>query len=87
MTNNREPNETDRHDDDDDDDVPLLYENETITADDRSMSIDGIFIVTFDVKHGNQIEFQMPDSEHLPLDGVEYKALPSGAHRIHEDFV
>ena len=36
---------------------------------------------------GNKIEFQMPEKEQMSLDGVEYKAIPSGSHRIHQDFV
>ena len=33
------------------------------------------------------IEFQVPGKEQLSLTDVEYKALPSGSHRINEDFV
>lgn len=36
---------------------------------------------------GNTIEFQMPEKEQLPLNGLEYKAIPSGSHNIHQDVV
>lgn len=29
----------------------------------------------------------MPEKERMSLAGVEYKAIPSGSHHIHEDFV
>ena len=33
------------------------------------------------------IEFQMPDKQQMSLNGVEYKAIPSGSHHISDDFV
>ncbi|CAF1677255.1 unnamed protein product [Rotaria magnacalcarata] len=76
---------------DNDDDVPLLNGNDDdeqlITPEDSQPNVEAIFVVTFDVKYGNTIEFQMPEKEQMPLNGVEYKALPSGSHHIHEDFV
>lgn len=73
------------------DDVALLNNDDgddrLISAGDRRPRVDAVFVVTFDVKYGNTIEFQMPEEERMPLTGVEYKAIPSGSHHIHEDFV
>ncbi|CAF1062882.1 unnamed protein product [Didymodactylos carnosus] len=48
-------------------------------------SLFAIFIVGFDVGHGNIIEWQMP--EIFPLKDVEFKALPSGSHNLIQDCV
>ncbi|CAF0827104.1 unnamed protein product [Rotaria sordida] len=76
---------------DNDDDVPLLNDNDDneqfITAEDSQPNVEAVFVVTFDVKYGNIIEFQMPEKEHMLLSGVEYKAIPSGSHHINQDFV
>ncbi|CAF4022799.1 unnamed protein product [Adineta steineri] len=74
----------------DDDDVPLLDDDDDeqlITSDGREPNVEAVFVVTFDVKSGNIIEFQMPEKEQMELKGVEYKVLPSGSHRINQDFV
>ncbi|ESN92365.1 hypothetical protein HELRODRAFT_89630 [Helobdella robusta] len=44
-----------------------------------------VFVVAFDVKTGNIIEWQQP--EKLNLSGVEFKALVSGSHNTTSDFV
>jgi hypothetical protein len=80
--------------DDMDDDVSLLNNNDDddddeqlITTEDRQPNVEAVFVVTFDVKSGNKIEFQMPEKEQMSLMGVEYKAIPSGSHHINQDFV
>ncbi|UJR23119.1 hypothetical protein I4U23_026140 [Adineta vaga] len=75
--------------DDNDDDVPLLDDDDEqlITSEDREPTVEAVFVATFDVKYGNIIEFQMPEKEQMVLDGVEYKALPSGSHHVNQDFV
>jgi hypothetical protein len=42
-----------------------------------------VFVVKFDTKHGNTVEWSYPQS--VDVSGVEFSCLPSGAHNIHED--
>jgi len=44
-----------------------------------------LFVVVFDTKHGNDIEWQVP--EDIDLQGIEFKALVSGSHTVYQDFV
>ncbi|XP_042238020.1 DENN domain-containing protein 11-like [Homarus americanus] len=44
-----------------------------------------IFVVTFDSKEGNVLEWYMP--QELALEGIEFRALISGAHTITSDFI
>eukprot|EP00002_Diphylleia_rotans_P019885 TRINITY_DN3844_c0_g1_i3.p1 TRINITY_DN3844_c0_g1~~TRINITY_DN3844_c0_g1_i3.p1 ORF type:complete len:326 (-),score=42.42 TRINITY_DN3844_c0_g1_i3:656-1633(-) len=44
-----------------------------------------IFIVKFDTHGGNMIEWQSPAD--IDLSGIEFKAMPSGLHRVEKDFV
>ncbi|XP_060083226.1 DENN domain-containing protein 11-like [Ylistrum balloti] len=44
-----------------------------------------VFVVTFDTRSGNMIEWCMP--EDFDLDGVEFKAMVSGSHTMTKDFV
>ncbi|CAI9735438.1 Hypothetical predicted protein [Octopus vulgaris] len=44
-----------------------------------------IFVVTFDTRSGNMIEWCLP--EESDLDGVEFKAMASGSHTLMRDFV
>ncbi|KAL3860047.1 hypothetical protein ACJMK2_010219 [Sinanodonta woodiana] len=44
-----------------------------------------IFVVAFDTRSGNVIEWCMP--EDMDLDGVEFKAMVSGSHTLTTDFV
>ncbi|PIK36085.1 hypothetical protein BSL78_27081 [Apostichopus japonicus] len=43
-----------------------------------------IFVVAFDTKSGNIVEWCLPDDN--DLDGVEFKSMPSGAHTTVSDF-
>ncbi|CAL4062524.1 unnamed protein product [Meganyctiphanes norvegica] len=45
----------------------------------------GIFVVAFDTKEGNILEWSSPTN--LPLEDVEFRALISGAHTITSDFI
>lgn len=47
----------------------------------------GIFVVSFDTKQGNLIEWQIPDKSILNLDKIEFKAMASGFHLVQNDFV
>ncbi|KAI9243485.1 hypothetical protein BDA99DRAFT_566635 [Phascolomyces articulosus] len=44
-----------------------------------------VFVVRFDVIHGNTIEWQYP--KELDLDGIEYQAICSGHHNTRSDIV
>ena len=45
----------------------------------------GAFVVTFDTRQGNMIEWQLPMN--LNLDQVEFKAMASGFHLVQKDLV
>ncbi|XP_050694262.1 DENN domain-containing protein 11-like isoform X2 [Eriocheir sinensis] len=44
-----------------------------------------VFVVTFDLKEGNLLEWSMPKG--VALEGVEFRALISGAHTVTSDFI
>ncbi|KAF0980671.1 hypothetical protein FDP41_013154 [Naegleria fowleri] len=51
-------------------------------------SIVCLFVVKFDLKIGYQIEHQMQNSANpINLNGIEYKCLPSGTHKLDTDTV
>lgn len=61
--------------------IPYNYESEI------GQNLLGIFVVSFDTKLGNVIEWQIPDKSVLNLDNVEFKAMASGFHLVQNDFV
>lgn len=48
-------------------------------------SIVAVFVVTFDTRSGNMLEWCLPQD--FDLDGIEFKAMASGSHRITSDFI
>ncbi|XP_038857419.1 DENN domain-containing protein 11-like isoform X2 [Salvelinus namaycush] len=44
-----------------------------------------VFVVTFDTRSGNMVEWCLPQD--VNLDGVEFKSMASGSHRISNDFI
>ncbi|KAG5845862.1 DENN domain-containing protein 11 [Anguilla rostrata] len=44
-----------------------------------------VFVVTFDTRSGNMVEWCLPQD--INLDGVEFKSMASGSHRITSDFI
>lgn len=44
-----------------------------------------VFVVTFDTRSGNMVEWCLPHD--INLDGVEFKSMASGSHRITNDFI
>ncbi|CAL8292663.1 unnamed protein product [Boreogadus saida] len=44
-----------------------------------------VFVVTFDTRSGNMVEWSLPQD--MDLDGVEFKSIASGSHRITSDFI
>ncbi|KAG9287432.1 hypothetical protein G9A89_023804 [Geosiphon pyriformis] len=51
----------------------------------NSSKMVAIFVVRFDTKHGNVIEWQYPDD--VDLQGVEFSAMPSGLHGVEKDVI
>ncbi|KAK7498898.1 hypothetical protein BaRGS_00009990 [Batillaria attramentaria] len=62
-----------------------LTASPSLTALAESDFIAAIFVVAFDTRSGNMIEWCCP--EDTDLDGVEFKAMPSGSHTLDRDFV
>ncbi|XP_036376189.1 DENN domain-containing protein 11-like [Megalops cyprinoides] len=44
-----------------------------------------VFVVTFDTRSGNLVEWCLPQD--VDLEGVEFKSMASGSHRITSDFI
>ncbi|MEE6477758.1 hypothetical protein FKM82_011622 [Ascaphus truei] len=47
--------------------------------------IAAVFVVTFDPRSGNMVEWCLPQD--MDLDGVEFKSMASGSHRVQSDFI
>ena len=56
---------------------------ENISRSDERLT--GIFLVSFDTKQGNIVEWSMPSG--LDLSMIEYKAMANGFHLVDRDFV
>ncbi|XP_061189570.1 DENN domain-containing protein 11-like [Saccostrea echinata] len=80
----------------DDDEGPRLRHSHTFPTTHRSLDVSSVtpteedhivcvFVVTFDTRSGNMIEWCTPDD--FELDGVEFKAMVSGSHTQQKDFV
>lgn len=54
-------------------------------GDNTVYDIVGVFVITFDTRAGNTVEWWAPDD--LDVSGLEFKAMASGAHRVHTDFI
>lgn len=44
-----------------------------------------VFVVTFDTRSGNIVEWCLPQD--MDLEGVEFKAMASGSHKVPSDFI
>ncbi|GAB5568846.1 DENN domain-containing protein 11 isoform X1 [Prionailurus iriomotensis] len=44
-----------------------------------------VFVVTFDPRSGNMVEWCLPQD--IDLEGVEFKSMASGSHKIQSDFI
>ncbi|KAK2506035.1 hypothetical protein MC885_001138 [Smutsia gigantea] len=44
-----------------------------------------VFVVTFDPRSGNMVEWCLPQD--VDLEGVEFKSMASGSHKIQSDFI
>lgn len=44
-----------------------------------------VFVVTFDPRSGNMVEWCLPQD--IDLEGVEFKSMASGSHKVQSDFI
>ncbi|XP_077399502.1 DENN domain-containing protein 11-like isoform X1 [Vanacampus margaritifer] len=63
-------------------DVPL--EDRMVTWEEKDQIV-SVFVVTFNTRTGNMLEWCLP--EDMDLEGVEFKAIASGSHRVTTDFI
>nr|XP_002127536.1 protein LCHN-like [Ciona intestinalis] len=63
--------------------IDLLF-NQT-EAEEEPDYIVSVFVVTFDTRCGNMVEWSTPSE--LDLSSIEFKAMPSGAHTVESDFI
>ncbi|XP_026859781.2 DENN domain-containing protein 11 isoform X1 [Electrophorus electricus] len=63
----------------------LSVKDRRITEWEEKDQIVAVFVVTFDTRSGNMVEWCLP--EDVNLDGVEFKSMASGSHRIANDFI
>uniref|UniRef100_H3CTQ8 DENN domain-containing protein 11 n=1 Tax=Tetraodon nigroviridis TaxID=99883 RepID=H3CTQ8_TETNG len=62
--------------------VPLFMVKDQWEEKDQIVAV---FVVTFDTRSGNMVEWCLPHD--VNLDGVEFKSMASGSHRITSDFI
>lgn len=66
-------------------------ESRNVTLEDRMVKweekdqIVSVFVVTFNTRSGNMLEWCLPKD--MDLEGVEFKAIASGSHRVTTDFI
>ncbi|XP_019751908.1 protein LCHN-like [Hippocampus comes] len=63
-------------------DVPL--EDRMVTWEEKDQIV-SVFVVTFNTRTGNMLEWCLPKD--MDLEGVEFKAIASGSHRVTTDFI
>uniref|UniRef100_A0A673KHJ0 DENN domain-containing protein 11 n=1 Tax=Sinocyclocheilus rhinocerous TaxID=307959 RepID=A0A673KHJ0_9TELE len=63
----------------------LSVRDRRITGWEEKDQIVAVFVVTFDTRSGNMIEWCLPQD--VNLEGVEFKSMASGSHRISSDFI
>ncbi|XP_022690233.1 protein LCHN-like [Varroa jacobsoni] len=61
------------------------FATEPEASDELLSDVVGVFVVAFDIRHGNTVEWFTP--EELDVNGIEFKAMASGAHRTTDDFI
>jgi hypothetical protein len=52
---------------------------------DDEIKLFGLFVISFDTKLGNIIEWKISDN--LSFSQIEFKAMPSGIHSMKDDFM
>ncbi|XP_061617451.1 DENN domain-containing protein 11-like [Phyllopteryx taeniolatus] len=63
-------------------DMPL--EDRIVTWEEKDQIV-SVFVVTFNTRTGNMLEWCLPKD--MDLEGVEFKAIASGSHRVTTDFI
>ncbi|XP_012688578.1 DENN domain-containing protein 11 [Clupea harengus] len=63
----------------------LSLKDHTVTGWEEKDQIVSVFVVTFDTRSGNMVEWCLPQD--INLDGVEFKSMASGSHRVANDFI
>nr|XP_057934718.1 DENN domain-containing protein 11-like [Doryrhamphus excisus] len=63
-------------------DIPL--EDRMVTWEEKDQIV-SVFVVTFNTRTGNMLEWCLPKD--MDLEGVEFKAIASGSHRVTTDFI
>lgn len=55
-------------------------------SNDGPLGIEGIFLLHFNMKKGNIVEFSHLKNKEINLNGIEWKGMPNGSHKIQSDF-
>ncbi|XP_007256034.3 DENN domain-containing protein 11 isoform X1 [Astyanax mexicanus] len=63
----------------------LSVKERRVTEWEEKDQIVAVFVVTFDTRSGNMVEWCLPQD--VNLEGVEFKSMASGSHRIANDFI
>ncbi|KAG7255358.1 hypothetical protein CRUP_025385 [Coryphaenoides rupestris] len=87
------PAAPDPQQDQDQEDEEELHPSDPATPEELSLNLDweekdqivSVFVVTFNTRSGNMLEWCLPRD--MDLDGVEFKAIASGSHRVSTDFI
>lgn len=64
---------------------PGISVQDRVTEWEEKDQIVAVFVVTFDTRSGNLVEWCLPQD--VNLEGVEFKSMASGSHRIADDFI
>uniref|UniRef100_A0A8C6TSI3 DENN domain-containing protein 11 n=1 Tax=Neogobius melanostomus TaxID=47308 RepID=A0A8C6TSI3_9GOBI len=62
----------------------VALEDSMVTWEEHDQIV-SVFVVTFNTRTGNMLEWCLPKD--MDLDGVEFKAIASGSHRVSTDFI
>ncbi|CAK6949745.1 DENN domain-containing protein 11-like [Scomber scombrus] len=62
----------------------VLLEDRMVKWEEKDQIV-SVFVVTFNTRSGNMLEWCLPKD--MDLEGVEFKAIASGSHRVTTDFI
>nr|XP_020474883.1 protein LCHN-like isoform X1 [Monopterus albus] len=62
----------------------VLLEDRMVKWEEKDQIV-SVFVVTFNTRSGNMLEWCLP--KNMDLEGVEFKAIASGSHRVTTDFI
>uniref|UniRef100_A0A7N4NY90 DENN domain-containing protein 11 n=1 Tax=Sarcophilus harrisii TaxID=9305 RepID=A0A7N4NY90_SARHA len=63
----------------------LRRQSERLPLEEEEDQVVAVFVVTFDPRTGNMLEWCLPQD--IDLEGVEFKSMASGSHKIQSDFI